>query len=145
MQLARLVLTAIAAVLFFGPLARDSNASHLTNPDWPGHVRLHFMWAIGFMACSGVVNLYYLWLRRPLDLAALRLCWVWQACSLLGGFWTAVALADVYGGTIRDAAHHATVLGINENVLIFGVLAIALVGVGGFIRAGGDAGPARAG
>jgi hypothetical protein len=133
-KIVRGVLTAIAVALFFGPIARDSNASHLTHPDWPGHARLHFMWAISFMAFSGLANLYYLWIRRPLDLAALRLCWTWQACSLLGGFWTAVALADSYGGTIRDAEHHATILGINENVLIFGVLAIALVGVGGFIR-----------
>lgn len=130
---ARAVLTVIAVVLFFGPLLRDSNASHLTNPDWPGHARLHFMWAISFMFCSGLANLYYLWLR-PLELGAIRLCCVWQATSLLGGFWAAVALADVYGGTIRDPEHHATLLGINENVLVFGALAVLLIGVALYVR-----------
>lgn len=135
---ARAVLTVIAVVLFFGPLLRDSNASHLTNPDWPGHARLHFMWAISFMFCSGLANLYYLWLR-PLGLGALRLCWVWQATSLLGGFWTAVVLADLYGGTIRDPEHHATLLGVNENVLVFGALAVLLVGVAPLLRSRVDA------
>lgn len=135
---ARAVLTVIAVVLFFGPLLRDSNASHLTHPDWPGHARLHFMWAISFMFCSGLANLYYLWLR-PLGLGALRLCWVWQATSLLGGFWTAVVLADLYGGTIRDPEHHATILGVNENVLVFGALAVLLVGVAPLLRPRVDA------
>ena len=111
---------------------------HLGNPDWPGHARLHFMWAISFMFCSGLANLYYLWLR-PLGLGALRLCWVWQATSLLGGFWTAVVLADLYGGTIRDPEHHATILGVNENVLVFGALAVLLVGVAPLLRPRVDA------
>ena len=128
LRVALAIRTFIAVVLFFGPLLRDSNASHLTHPDWPGHARLHFMWAIAFMFCSGLANLYYLWLR-PLEIGALRLCCAWQAASLLGGFWTAVALAGLYGGTIRDPEHHMTVLGINENVLVFGVLAVLLVGV----------------
>lgn len=130
---ARAILTVIAVVLFFGPLLRDSNASHLTHPDWPGHARLHFMWAISFMFCSGLANLYYLW-RGPPELGAIRLCCVWQAASLLGGFWTAVALADVYGGTIRDPEHHLTIFGINENVLVFGALAVLLVGVALYVR-----------
>lgn len=128
LRVARALLTFIAAILFFGPLLRDSNESHLLNPTWPGHARLHFMWAISFMFCSGLANLYYLW-AKPLDLAVLRLCAVWQATSLFGGFWTAVALVDVYGGTIRDPEHHATILGVNENVLVFGSLAVLLAGV----------------
>ncbi len=128
MSRARLVLTFIGAILFFGPFLRDANASHLLNPTWPGHARLHFMWAIAFMVGSGVVNLYYLW-RRPPDLAVLRLCALWQATSLLGGFWTAVVLADLYGGTIRDPEHHIEILGVNENILVFGTLAVLLVAV----------------
>ena len=135
LRVARVLLSVVAAVLFFGPLLRDSNASHLTNPTWPGHARLHFMWAISFMFCSGLANLYYLW-ARPLELAVLRLCWVWQATSLFGGFWTAVALVDVYGGTIRDPEHHATLLGVNENVLVFGSLAVLLAGVGAALLRG---------
>lgn len=126
---ARLALTVIAVILFFGPLLRDANASHLLNPTWPGHARLHFMWALTFMFGSGLVNLYYLW-RRPPDLSVLRLCALWQATSLLGGFWTAVLLADLYGGTIRDPEHHLELLGVNENLLVFGALALLLALVG---------------
>ncbi len=92
LRVARALLSVIAVILFFGPLLRDSNESHLLNPTWPGHARLHFMWAISFMFCSGLANLYYLW-AKPLDLAVLRLCAVWQATSLFGGFWTAVGTA----------------------------------------------------
>lgn len=134
MTFARALLTLIAVILFFGPILRDSNASHLTHPDWPGHARLHFMWALSFMACSGLANLYYLWIRRPLTVATLHLCCTWQACSLLGGFWTAVALTDLYGGTIRDPVHHAELLGVNENILVFGTLAVMLAAVYLYIR-----------
>lgn len=134
MRIARVVLTLIAVVLFMGPLIRDSNPSHLTNVTWPGHARLHFMWAISFMFFSGIANLYYLWIGRPLELATLYLCGTWQACSLLGGFWFAVVTADLYGGTIRDPQYHAMILGINENVFIFGTLALMLVGVLLFLR-----------
>lgn len=134
MKVVRVVLTFIAVVLFMGPLIRDSNPSHLTNETWPGHARLHFMWAISFMFFSGLANIYYMWIARPLELATLYLCGTWQACSLLGGFWFAVVTADLYGGTIRDPKYHAMILGINENVLIFGTLAAMLVGVLIYLR-----------
>lgn len=132
-RLARALLTAITVVLCFGPIARDSNSSHLTHPEWPGHARLHFMWALGFMACSGAVLLHLLW-RRPPTREDLRLCCAWLAADLLGGFWAAVALADAYGGVVRDPAHHATILGVNENVLVFGTLTVLLAAAWGLTR-----------
>lgn len=131
---ARGLLTFVALVLFMGPMLRDTNDSHLLNHLWTGHARFHFMWALGFMFSSGIANFYYLWLKRPLDLPILYLCCAWQACSLLGGFWLAVFTRSLFGGDILEDGFHVMVMGINENVLIFGVLAAILVGTYVFVR-----------
>lgn len=133
-NVARVLLTLVGAILFFGPMARDANASHLLNPTWVGHARFHFMWSLGSLFCTGILAMYVLWVRRPLTLTGLYLVGALEAASLLGGFWFAAALVDVYGGVIRDAEVHMTIAGINENVAIFGSLAIILVGTLVFVR-----------
>jgi len=34
------IMLTITALEFFGPILRDSNASHLLNAGWPGHARV---------------------------------------------------------------------------------------------------------
>jgi hypothetical protein len=100
------------------------------NPAWVGHARLHLVWLLGFMGCSGVVNLWLLWGRRPPDLRNLRLSALWQSCNL-AGFWIAYGLVDAYDGIVTVPGEHVHVLGWDENVLAFAILtaimAIALV------------------
>ena len=122
----RLLLT-ITAFEFFGPVFRDSNTSHLLNPGWPGHARVHLVWLLGFMLFSGVANLYLVWWRRPVDLRDLWLSAAWQSCNL-GGFWAAYALEHVYGGQIAVPGTHLQILGWDENVFVFLLLTIVLAG-----------------
>jgi hypothetical protein len=124
------ILLTIVSLEFFGPIVRDSGASHAMNPAWVGHARLHLVWLLGFMGCSGVVNLWLLWGRRPPDLRNLRLSALWQSCNL-AGFWIAYGLVDAYDGIVTVPGEHVHVLGWDENVLAFAILtaimAIALV------------------
>ena len=122
----RLALT-LTALEFFGPALRDTNASHVFNPHWVGHARVHLAWLLGFMALSGVANLYLIWWRRP-ALESLRLSALWQSCNL-GGFWLAVLFNPVYEGAITVPGIHMHVFGIDENVFAFGVLTAILAGI----------------
>lgn len=118
----RLLLT-VCVMEFFGPWGRDFSESHLFNPDWVGHARLHMMWLLGFFLFSGIGTTYLIWFVRPLRLAHLYAALMWLGANFLG-FWLAVALVPVYSGLIIVPGLHVKILGIEENVLVFGVLSI---------------------
>jgi len=139
---ARIVLT-LTGFEFFGPIARDFNASHAMNPAWVGHARLHLVWLLGFMLLSGLANVYLVWFRRPFDVRDLWLSAGWQCCNL-GGFWLAVLLAPVYGGLVMVPGEHVQFLGVNENVLVFAILSVLMLAALFLLRTGTGGGPSHA-
>jgi hypothetical protein len=132
------VLLTITAFEFFGPVVRDYSPSHALNPAWVGHARLHLVWLLGFMLFSGVVNLWLIWGRRPVERRDLRLSAAWQCCNL-GGFWVSYALADAYGGLVTVPGEHIDVLGWDENVFVFMILSIVMAAALALLALGGRA------
>lgn len=120
------VLLTLGVFEFIGPIFRDTGSTHLLNPAWVGHARFHLAWALVFMGFSALVNVYLIWFRRPRDIGNLYLALLWQACNVFG-FWGAVALERWYGGALVDPHFHMTILGLNENVFVFVVLAVLLL------------------
>ena len=114
-------LLTLCVMEFFGPWGRDYSASHLFNPDWVGHARVHMMWLLGFFLFSGLANLYLIWVVRPPRLIHLYVACLWLAANFLG-FWLAAVSTSVYGGLIVVPGIHAHILGIDENVFAFGIL-----------------------
>ena len=117
------LLLSIAAIEFFGPALRDTGISHLLNPEWVGHARLHLAWLLGFMVLSGIVNLYLIWRDSDDKRRDLSTSIIWQGCNL-GGFWIATLFVSQYGGAIVDPEHHTAVFGIDENVFGFTLLTL---------------------
>jgi len=120
------VALSVTALEFFGPLVRDTDASHVLHPDWVGHARVHLAWLLGFMFLSGIANLYFIWFRRPI-LESLRLSALWQSCNL-GGFWLAVLANPLYHGAITVPGVHMEILGFDENVFVFSILSLIMAG-----------------
>lgn len=120
------VLLTIGVLEFFGPIVRDTGATHLLNPTWVGHARFHLAWMLVFMGLSGLCNLYLIWFRRPHQVSNLYISWAWQACNIFG-FWGAAVLEGAYGGSIVDPEFHFTVLGLNENIFAFVILSAVLL------------------
>ncbi len=118
----------ITAFEFFGPIVRDYHPSHALNPDWVGHARVHLVWLLGFMGLSGLANLYLVWFRKPFELRNLWLAAGWQSCNL-GGFWIAYLVAPHYDGAITVPGIHTHIFGIDENVFVFAVLSIVMIGI----------------
>jgi hypothetical protein len=133
----------ITALEFFGPILRDFHPSHALNPEWVGHARVHLVWLLGFMGLSGLANLYLVWFRRPFEVRNLWLSAAWQSCNL-GGFWIAYLLNPVYHGEITVPGIHTHILGYDENVFVFAVLSLVMLGVLGALRSGLDRGADRA-
>ncbi len=126
LTLVRILLT-ICAFEFFGPCKRDSDKTHLFNPDWVGHARFHLMWQLGFMFFSGIATLALIWLPDPLRPIHLYLAAGWLGGNLFG-FWVAVGLVKCYRGLIFVPRIHLKILGIEENVFVFAILTLIFVG-----------------
>lgn len=114
-------LLSVTALEFFGPAVRDTGHSHLLNAEWVGHARVHLVWLLGFMVCSGIANLYFIWRQKRPKLPDLYLSFIWQGCNLVG-FWIAIIFVNTYGGAIVDLRYHMRIFGIDENVFGFSVL-----------------------
>lgn len=115
------VLLTVCAIEFLGPWLRDFSDSHVFNPSWVGHARLHMMWLLGFFLFSGIGVLWLVWGPRPQRLVYLDAACMWIAANFLG-FWGAVATTGVYGGLVVVPGLHYFIFGIEENVFVFGVL-----------------------
>lgn len=121
------ILLTIGVFEFFGPIVRDTNASHLLNPEWVGHSRFHLMWQLGTMFFAGICNLYFIWKRDSVNgLRNLYVAVVWQATNILG-FWSSVLLVNQYDGLVFDAKVHIKIIGlVDENVFVFSILSVLL-------------------
>lgn len=127
------VLLTVTALEFFGPAIRDTGHSHLLNSEWVGHARVHLMWLLGFMVCSGVANLYFIWRKKSPKLPDLYLSLIWQGCNLVG-FWIAIVLVESYGGAIVDLRYHMRIFGIDENVFGFSILTALYLAAFAFLQ-----------
>ena len=57
----RWFMTLLWLSVIIGPFAADFNATHLFNPDWPPHARLHMMTVFTSAAAVGVFGCYLCW------------------------------------------------------------------------------------
>ena len=124
------------ATIWYGfvPLLADLNPSHLFNPNWTPHARMHLTWLLSTNLLLAMYALYLLWgAREVLRAGLLGLC-------VVGGFWVATLSRDLYGGMLVDPDLSAEfVMGLNPNI-VANTLLLLLLGVGVFLqsRAGGQ-------
>ena len=128
-RIARTLLTACAGFLAIIPPLADLDASHVLNPNWTPHARLHTVWLISTTSLVALVALWQLWrpaggdLRRAIRLAGTLIG------AVLAGFFIAGATRGLYGGAFADPnAAAGTVAGLNANVAAF-ALHLCLVAI----------------
>ena len=76
------------------PILVDVNTSHLLNPDWDSHARLHEAWrlSVNFLVFS--LGIFLLWSKNKEILAGL------MSLSIHLGFVIAALLMPLYGGEL---------------------------------------------
>jgi hypothetical protein len=123
-------MTVAALVASVLPILVDISESHLLNPEWPPHARVHEVWLLTTGVGVGVAALWLIWMRPQLVLAAIL------TTCILGGFLVAAATAPLYGGVLVDPAtahlmpNNDRVLGIPANLFAFSLaLVILLIGL----------------
>jgi hypothetical protein len=122
-------ITAILVAITFAIIvpALELNDTHLTNPHWPEHARLHEAWQL---LSNALIVLLAAWLvaARKAPLLGLTL-----ASIIALSFLFAWITGDLYGGSmLHSDGTQIAIGGINAAVLIVGVLAVLL----GFAFAG---------
>ena len=98
--------------------------THVFNPDWPGHARLHEVWQLVTHSALALMCLWLTWRTDQVRLAALI------ALVVSAGFLAAYALSPLYGGNMKHSDGSELIIGgINSAVVIMVVTALGQVGV----------------
>ncbi|OHC30129.1 MAG: hypothetical protein A3J71_01695 [Pseudomonadales bacterium RIFCSPHIGHO2_02_FULL_60_43] len=109
---------AIVATVGIVAIADVFNATHLFNPDWPGHARFH----IGMQFTTLVIVSLF-------SLAALRRGQVWTAALAPASFWPGLFVAYLIPGTDVYASEALRELGTPINLILAAVL-LVITGLG---------------
>lgn len=100
----------------------EINATHVFNPDWTPHVRIHEVWQLITNSSIGLLCLWLVWVKNETKISAIL------SLLVTGGFLLAFILQNYYGGSMKYLdGTEKTLLGINIGVLGFGVSFILLV------------------
>lgn len=100
----------------------DINETHVWNPDWTPHARIHEVWQLVTNSSIGVLCLWLVWYKKEVLLSTLL------SLIVMGGFLLAFFLKDGYGGSMKYLdGSEKTVLGINLAVLGFGTAFLFLI------------------
>lgn len=98
----------------------EINQTHVFNPHWPSHARLHEVWQLITNSAIGVVSLWFIWKRHEVSRANLL------TLLVTGGFMLAFVLRDYYGGSmLHSDGTERLLLGMNIGVFGFGCVLLA--------------------
>ncbi len=101
------------------PLIVDTGHTHLLNPDWDAHSRVHEVWRLSTNIFIAGIGLYLLWISNYSLLPALL-----SVCIVLG-FFSAIFTMSLYGGVpIGEGIDEPNPFGIPANIFIFLIIAI---------------------
>ena len=99
--LGRLMMSIGTVVAGFVPLLVDLSPTHVLNPAWPAHARLHEVWLLATGSLLALVTLYFIWFNRERPRFGIAMGAV-LGSVLLGGFFVASATSSLYGGILVD-------------------------------------------
>ena len=116
-------LTSIALICAgLGPLLIDVGITHLLNPDWDAHARVHEVWRLSSHSFIAFLGLYLIWIMQKEVLAALL-----SLCLLLG-FWVSVFLMPFYDGlAVGQGVDELEPFGVPLNIISFAVVSIVQI------------------
>jgi hypothetical protein len=97
----------------------ELNNSHVFNPGWEPHARLHEVWQLASNCAIGAFSFWLVWAKNNLRLSSLMTCFV------TGGFLLAYALRGSYGGSmVLSDGSEKMILGINLGLFAYSLAII---------------------
>jgi hypothetical protein len=114
------ILTSVCLILAgIGPLLLDIGDTHLFNPNWDEHSRVHEVWrlATNFMVAS--LGLYLIWSKHMLSIASLL-----SLCMILGFMISVITMPLYKGLAVGIGIDELDPFGIPLNIFSFIVVLI---------------------
>ena len=100
----------------------ELNETHLYNPDWTPHARIHELWQLISNSCLGLLSLYLVWFKNQIRLPSIL------GLIVTGGFLTAYLFRSLYGGSMAFLdGSESLVFGLNIGLLGFGIAFIIFI------------------
>jgi len=120
-MLQKLLITFCIALYAVGVPILEINESHVFNPDWTPHARIHEVWQLITNSSIGLLCLWLLWVKHQIVMSAVL------SIMVTGGFMTAFSIKHLYGGSMKYLdGSEKTLFDINIGVLGFGLALIFL-------------------
>lgn len=118
----KLLITFCIALYAIGVPILEINPSHVFNPDWTPHARIHEVWQLLTNSAIGILCLWHVWVRQHVITSAIL------SMIVTGGFLLAFSIQDLFGGSMKYLdGSEKTLFDINIGVLGFGLAFILLV------------------
>lgn len=100
----------------------EINQTHVFNPDWTPHAKIHEVWQLITNSGIGLLCLWLVWVKKEVKITAVL------SLLITGGFLIAFILKDFYGGSMKYLdGSEKTLLGINIGILGFGIASMVLL------------------
>ena len=100
----------------------EINNTHVFNPDWTPHAKIHEVWQLITNTGIGLLCLWLVWIKKETKISALL------SLLVTGGFLLAFSLKELYGGSMKYLdGSEKTLFGINIGVLGFGAAFLLLL------------------
>jgi len=111
---------ATACILIYAAVVPvlEINATHVFDPLWPAHARLHEVWQLASNSALGLWALWLVWIQGNIRLPSKL------ALFVTGGFLFAFAVRSTYGGSmVHSDGSEKMLLGVNLGLITFAVVA----------------------
>lgn len=100
----------------------EINDTHVFNPNWEAHARLHEVWQLATNCLIGIFSLWLIWIKEKILPASILTMFITL------GFMIAYFTRDSYGGSmVLSDGTEKVVAGINIGVLGFGIAIIFVI------------------
>jgi hypothetical protein len=120
--LASKIVLSICALLFglVVPIL-EINETHVFNPAWPGHARLHEVWQLISNSSLAALCLWLVWRRGDIAMGGLI------ALIVTGGFVLSYLLRGLYDGTMKHADGTELAIGGYNVAVVAMIIAVAAI------------------
>ncbi|WP_296385999.1 hypothetical protein [Winogradskyella sp.] len=100
----------------------EINDTHVFNPDWTPHAKIHEVWQLITNSIIGVLCLWLVWIKKETKISAIL------SLIITGSFLIAFIFQNYYGGSMKYLdGSEKTLIGINIGILGFGLAFVLIV------------------
>jgi len=99
------------------PIIVDIGSSHLFNPNWDAHARVHEVWRLSTNFLVFGLGIYLLWVKKNELLSAFL-----SLCIHLGFVFSAATMSLYGGAAIGEGVPEPSLIGIPVNIFLFSAM-----------------------